>query len=129
MRPCYSGATGSHVISPSLAWKWGRPWWDARRSLYGRKPPHWSVTGQGVGATEGYSSVGLASEWHCESRSGTISCASRASIVVTLISTSGEAVLLDTLQQLPGFSFTSETSNCFSSTCRRINEQQRKSGG
>lgn len=47
--PLFFRDTGSHGISPSLAWKWGRgrrPWWDTRWSHYGRKLPHWSGTGQ-----------------------------------------------------------------------------------
>ncbi len=70
---------GCHGISPSLAWKWGRggrPWWDARRSHYGRKLPHWSGTGQavmegGMGTAFWRGCWWLGSDWHCRSRSDT----------------------------------------------------------
>lgn len=118
--------TGCHGISPSLAWKWGRggrPWWDARRSHYGRKLPHWSGTGQAVmdgergGCFHGGIVGWLWSGWQCRSRLGTktpspVLCASRAPIVVKLISSSSKKLFCRTvgviLQPLPG-PFTAES--------------------
>lgn len=137
LRQCFNGGTACHGISPSLPWKWGRgsrAWWATRRSHYGRKLPHRSGTGQAV--------TGLLSNWHCRSRSGTKTpsttlCASRASIVVNLISTSMKKLFGRTvgviLQPLPG-SFTAEpwnwdANNC-SSTCRlKTTHKHRQTAG